>query len=178
MAKMVIITANSQDAKRIERKHNDPKTVRWIGSAKFEVEQIMRVDGHAEILLELAANREIDNVTIVREWDTSDIVASNDTDFEPNIEAMEAAQSEHKEIYGNDGGNILPDPEDDAQDIHIYYDGKYIFTTNLFAKRSSALKFYRDTPAYRDLKVTARVSNYYNDQAVKEETGTDFEICN
>lgn len=180
MAKMIVITATSQDAKKIERRHGDLKTVRWMGAVRLETEQLMRVDGHAEILLELAAARGIDNVSVVREWDAIDVVYSDSTDFDGcSIAAMEAAQALHKENHGgSDGGNNLPDPEDDAQDIHIYADGKYISTTNLFSKRSSALKYYRNSAAFQGEKVTARLALGYNNKAVKEETGKDYTICN
>lgn len=65
----VIATCTSHNAKRIERVHNDRSTVRWIGATKFEKEQLFKVDGHSEILLELAANREIENFKIVEEYE-------------------------------------------------------------------------------------------------------------
>ncbi len=60
-------TCTSHDARRIERKHDDRSTIKWVGATKFEKEQIFKVVGHSEILLELAANREIENFAIVNE---------------------------------------------------------------------------------------------------------------
>jgi trehalose utilization protein len=62
-------TCTSHNAKKIERTHGDPSTVRWIGASKFEKEQLFIVDGHSEILLELAANREIENFEIIEEYE-------------------------------------------------------------------------------------------------------------
>ena len=62
-------TMTSNEAKRIERKHGDTSTIKWIGATSIEKEQMIMVDGHHEIILELAANLEIDNVVLVREMD-------------------------------------------------------------------------------------------------------------
>lgn len=73
--KTYTFTMTSHDAKRIERRHKDRTTLRWIGAALFEKEQLIMVDGHPEIVLEIAANLEIENVKHIN---TDDYITPED----------------------------------------------------------------------------------------------------
>lgn len=64
----VIATCNSHDAKRIQRRHKDTSTLKWIGATRLEKEQMFKVDGNSEILSEIAATLEIENFEIVLEY--------------------------------------------------------------------------------------------------------------
>ena len=55
-------TMSRVNAKRVERMHNDRKTLQWAPEMSDDDMQAFRIAGEPEIILELAANLEIENV--------------------------------------------------------------------------------------------------------------------
>jgi hypothetical protein len=160
-------TMTSHDAMRIERKHNDKETISWYGAAEFEKAQMFRVAGHAEIILELAANYEIDNVEHIGTMEY--IVPSEFTDEElelidgedevnPTLHTLETLQGDRTDPMAtceHMGDNIK---------IHIYINDKYTFTTFKYPSKKDALKEIRSTLNDKELKVRAVLSNPGSDR--------------
>ncbi len=136
---------NSHDANRIARKHKDPSTISWIGSSEFEKVQMFKVDGHPEIILELAANLEIDNVEYVGEMTHI-----------PSTDIIE------------DDEIMISTPELDGIKIHIYINDKFKFSTNEYLSKKEALLDLRSKEIYQSSKLRAVLSNPGSDKRALE----------
>lgn len=60
--KVYVFTMSKADAKRVESKHDDLETLQWTPEMSDKDTQVFRVAGEPEIILELAANLDIENV--------------------------------------------------------------------------------------------------------------------
>ena len=59
MDNLFIFSMSVSEAQRIERKHSDTSTIKWLPCFSCDTEQVFEINGHPEIVLEIAANLEI-----------------------------------------------------------------------------------------------------------------------
>lgn len=143
--KLYEFTLNSCNAKRIERRHRDINTLRWIGATSFETRQMFLIDGEPEIVLEIAANLEIENVKHIGTFNYNNV----------NDNIQDVIETTHNTDVNN--SNV---------GIYIFVDGQFEVTTYDYESKSAALKDFRSMDCYKGYKVTALISNYYNDMKV------------
>ena len=197
MKKLITITCESHPARLIERKHGDKKTVRWIGAPKFEAHQMFMVDGNAEILLELAANLEIDNVTVVTETDYTepnsdpdalDLIEEDEVKSlkatptchqpweengtEHSVVTMEAAQNEAKELSGFDCDHTDPLADMSAVmregNVKIHIWFDATYAYSTFKFPNKAAALKEIRSTNKGIKITAYAGNAFRDREAQK----------